>query len=139
MNWTVGTKFIQNFRKPEGKKQFRKLLCRWEDNIKIDLILILNIHLNIISIKTNIIFIVIIINISILHDCCCYFGKLNISKTRVIAFTRKSKVPYYTYKIWDSYIACMDTIKDLGVQLDSKLYFHAHADYIISHLSWCWA
>jgi len=26
----------------------------------------------------------------------------------------------------------MDTIKDPGVQLDSKLHFHVHADYIIS-------
>jgi hypothetical protein len=57
---------------------------------------------------------------------------LNIRKTRVIAFTRKTKVLYYTYKIWNSYITCMDTIKDLGVQLDSKLHFHAYADYIIS-------
>jgi len=95
--------------------------------------LILYIHLNIISIKTNTNFIVIIIiNISILHYCCCHFAKLNISKTRVIAFTRKTKLLYYTYKIWDSYITCMDTIKDLGIQLDSKLHFHAHADYIIS-------
>jgi hypothetical protein len=33
----MNSKFIQNFRKPEGKKQLRKLLCRWEDDIKIDL------------------------------------------------------------------------------------------------------
>jgi len=58
--------------------------------------------------------------------------KLHISKTRVIAFTRKTNVLYYIYKIWHSYITNMDTIKDRGVQLDSKLHFHAHADYIIS-------
>jgi len=35
----MSTKFIRNFRKPEGKEQLRKLPCRWEDNTKIDLIL----------------------------------------------------------------------------------------------------
>jgi len=30
--------WIQKCRKPEGKKQFGRLGCRWEDNIKIDLI-----------------------------------------------------------------------------------------------------
>jgi hypothetical protein len=36
----MSTKFIQNFRKPEGKKQLRKLSCRWQNNTKIDFILI---------------------------------------------------------------------------------------------------
>ena len=49
--------------------------------------------------------------------------KLNVSKTRVINFSRE---------IQDSSITRIDTIKDLGVQLDSKLHFHAHVDYIVS-------
>jgi hypothetical protein len=60
------------------------------------------------------------------------YMKLNISKTRVIAFTRKTNVLYYSYKICDLFITHTDTIKDLGVQLDSKLHFHAHVDYIFS-------
>jgi hypothetical protein len=58
--------------------------------------------------------------------------KLNISKTRIIVFTRKTNVLYYNYKICDSFIIRTDTIKDFGVELDSKLYFHAHVDYVIS-------
>jgi hypothetical protein len=58
--------------------------------------------------------------------------KLNIGKTRVIAFTRKTNVLYYNYKICDSSVTRTDTIKDLGILLDSKLHFHAHVDYIFS-------
>ena len=57
---------------------------------------------------------------------------LNVSKTGVITFSRKANGLYYVYKIQDSYIAHVDTIKDLGVQLDSKLHFQAHVDYIFS-------
>jgi hypothetical protein len=96
-------------------------------------------HLNIISIKTNIIFIVVIINISILHYCCCYFVKLHISKTRVIDFTRKTKVLYYTYKIWDSYITCRDTIKGLGVQLVQNCNSMHMQTTLSPSLSGCWA
>jgi hypothetical protein len=64
--------------------------------------------------------------------CSANYMKLNISKARVIAFTRKTNVLYYNYKICDSSITRTDTIKDLGVQLDSKLHFHAHFDYIFS-------
>jgi hypothetical protein len=58
--------------------------------------------------------------------------KLNRGKTRVIAFTRKTNVLYYTYKICDSSITRNETKKDLGVQLVSKLHFHAHVNYIFS-------
>jgi hypothetical protein len=64
--------------------------------------------------------------------CTANFLKLSVSKTRVIAFPRKTNVLYYTYEICASSITCIDTIKDLGVQLDSKLQFHAHVDYIFS-------
>jgi hypothetical protein len=64
--------------------------------------------------------------------CTANLMKLTITKTRVIAFTRKTNVLYYTYKICDSSITRTDTIKDLGVQLDSKLHFHGHVDYIFS-------
>jgi hypothetical protein len=58
--------------------------------------------------------------------------KLNIGKTRVIAFTRKKNILYYNYKISDSSVTGTETIKDLGMLLDSKLHFHAHVDYIFS-------
>ena len=45
---------------------------------------------------------------------------------RVIAFTGKTNVLYYTYKLWDSSVSPTDTIKDLAVQLNSKLHFRAH-------------
>jgi hypothetical protein len=60
------------------------------------------------------------------------FVKLNISKTRVIAFTRKTNGLYYAYKIFGSSITRTDTIKDTGAQLDSKIYFHTHVDYVFS-------
>jgi hypothetical protein len=41
-------------------------------------------------------------------------------------------VHYYTYELCVSSITRTDTIKCLGVQLYSKLYFHVHADYISS-------
>jgi len=54
--------------------------------------------------------------------------KLNSSKTKVIAFTKKTDVLHYTYKLLDSSI----THKDLWVKPDSKLYFQVHVDYIFS-------
>jgi hypothetical protein len=59
--------------------------------------------------------------------------KLNVGKTRVTGFTRKTNVLYYNYKICDSSVTRTDTIKDLGVLLDSKLHFHARVDYIFSN------
>jgi hypothetical protein len=38
---------------------------------------------------------------------------------------------YYAYTICDSSITCTDIIKDLRAQIDSKLHFHAHLDYIV--------
>jgi hypothetical protein len=64
--------------------------------------------------------------------CAANYMKLNISKTRVITFSKKTNGLYYVYKIQDSSITHTDTIKDLGVLLDSKFRFHAHTDYIFS-------
>ena len=58
--------------------------------------------------------------------------KLNSSKTALITFTSITNVFYYTYELWDPLITQTDTIKDLVVQLDSKLNFHAHVNYIFS-------
>jgi hypothetical protein len=59
--------------------------------------------------------------------------KLNVSKTRVISFSRKTnRILIFHYKLCHSYITRTDSIKDLGVFIDSKLHFHNHADYIFS-------
>jgi len=50
----------------------------------------------------------------------------------VTVFTRKTNVLYYAYKMYGFSINRKHTIKDLGVQLDSKLHFHAHVDCIFS-------
>jgi hypothetical protein len=43
-----------------------------------------------------------------------------------IALTRKTDVLHYTYKLWACFITRTATIKDLGVQIDSELYFPTH-------------
>lgn len=58
--------------------------------------------------------------------------KLNITKTQVKTFTRKTNLLYYVYKIRVSCITCTDTINDLGIQLYSKLHFHEHVHYTFS-------
>jgi hypothetical protein len=53
--------------------------------------------------------------------CTANFMKLNISKTRVISFSRKTNTMIYYYKLCHSSITHPDYIKDLGVFTDSKL------------------
>jgi hypothetical protein len=53
--------------------------------------------------------------------------KLNISKTKVISFPRKTNVLIHDYEL------CQFSIKDLGVFIDVKLHFHDHVNYIFTH------
>jgi hypothetical protein len=55
-----------------------------------------------------------------------------VSKTRVVSFSRKTNTLIYNYKLCQSSITRTDSIKDLGVFIDSKLRFHNHVDYIFS-------
>ena len=64
--------------------------------------------------------------------CAANCMKLNVSKTRVITFSRKTNGFYYVYKTQDSSITSTDASKNLGVLLDSKLRFRAQVDYIFS-------
>jgi hypothetical protein len=64
--------------------------------------------------------------------CTANFMNLNISKTRAIIFSRKTNTLLLKYKLGDLYITRTDCIKDLGVFIDSQLYFHSHIDYIFS-------
>jgi hypothetical protein len=58
--------------------------------------------------------------------------KLNLSKTNIISFTRKTNSIYFNYKLFNSLGARSQCVKDLGVLLDCKLYFHQHVNYIFS-------
>jgi hypothetical protein len=64
--------------------------------------------------------------------CTANFMKFNISKTRVISFSRKTNTLIYENKLCQSLITRTDSIKDLEVFIDSKLRFHNHIDYIFS-------
>jgi hypothetical protein len=59
--------------------------------------------------------------------------KPNFSNIRVISFTREMKVFNCQYKLGNSFILRTDCIRDLGVHIDSKLYFHHHVDFLFSH------
>jgi hypothetical protein len=64
--------------------------------------------------------------------CVSNFMKLNVNKTRVICFSRKTNLRLFDYKLCESLITRTECIKDLGVQIDSKLHLHHHVDYIFS-------
>jgi hypothetical protein len=59
--------------------------------------------------------------------------KRNISKTKIITFSRKTKILIYDYKLCQSSLTRTDSIKDLGIFLDSKLQFHDHINHVFSH------
>jgi hypothetical protein len=59
--------------------------------------------------------------------------KLNISKTKVIFFSRKTNILIYDYKLFQSSITRTDSIKDLEIFIDIKLHFDNHIDHIFSH------
>jgi hypothetical protein len=59
--------------------------------------------------------------------------KLNVSKTKVISFSRKINVLMYDYKIFLYSVTRTDSVKVMGVFTDAKLHFHDHVNYIFSH------
>ncbi|PNF40690.1 hypothetical protein B7P43_G02183 [Cryptotermes secundus] len=58
--------------------------------------------------------------------------KLNIAKTRVVSYTRKTNFLSYEYQLCHAIITRTSSVKDLGVFFDSKLHFHTHVNYIFS-------
>jgi hypothetical protein len=58
--------------------------------------------------------------------------KLNLGKTTIISFTRKKNNIYFNYKLCNNMVTRSQCVKDLGVLLDCKLYFHQHINYIFS-------
>jgi hypothetical protein len=57
--------------------------------------------------------------------------RINIDKTRVINFTRKTNSINYNYVLCDKCVIRTDSIEDLGVLIVSKL-FRRHVGYIYS-------
>jgi hypothetical protein len=51
---------------------------------------------------------------------------LNVDKDTIISFTRKTVGFHFNYKLFNNPILRSQFVKDLGVLLDCKLYFHRH-------------
>jgi hypothetical protein len=58
--------------------------------------------------------------------------ELNIQKTKIISFTRKTNSIHFNYFVKDVLILHAEYIKDLDVMLDSKLYIHCHVNFVYS-------
>jgi len=58
--------------------------------------------------------------------------KLNVNKTRVISFCRKTNWHGFDYKLCESSITCTNCIRNLGALMDTKLHFHQQVDNIFS-------
>jgi hypothetical protein len=58
--------------------------------------------------------------------------KMNLGKTTIISFSRKTNSIYFDYKLYNNLVTYSQCIKDFSVLLDRKLYLHQHSDYILS-------
>jgi hypothetical protein len=47
-----------------------------------------------------------------------------------MSFTHKTNSVHFNYYVSNAFILRSNTIKDLGVMLGSKLYFHSHVDFV---------
>jgi hypothetical protein len=64
-------------------------------------------------------------DINSVHNWCLVNGmKINLGKTAIISFSRETNSIYFNYKLCYSLLTHSQCVKDLGVQLDCKLYFH---------------
>jgi hypothetical protein len=58
--------------------------------------------------------------------------ELNIQKTKIISFTRKTSSIHFKYFVKYVLMLRSECIKDLGIMLCSKLYFICHVDFVYS-------
>jgi hypothetical protein len=58
--------------------------------------------------------------------------EFNIQETKMISFTRKTNSIHLKYFVKDVLILRAECMKDLGVMVDSKLYFHCQVDFVYS-------
>lgn len=57
---------------------------------------------------------------------------LSINKCKTITFSKKKNISNYRYSLCGTTLDKVNTIKDLGITLDSKLHFDIHIDNIIN-------
>jgi hypothetical protein len=60
------------------------------------------------------------------------YMKINVFKTNIIPFTGATKSIPFNYFLGDVLILRTDSVKYLGVMLNSKLHFHLHVDSLHS-------
>jgi hypothetical protein len=58
--------------------------------------------------------------------------EINIQQIKIIHFTRKTNSNRFKYFVKDVLILRAECIKDLGVMVDSTLYFYCHVDFVYS-------
>jgi hypothetical protein len=72
-------------------------------------------------------------DINLVHNWCLVNGMIiNLGKTTIISFSRKTNSIYFHYKLCDNFVSRSQCVKDLGVLLYCKLYFHQYTEYILS-------
>lgn len=64
--------------------------------------------------------------------CTASYIKLVFRRTKIIAFSRTSTILVYEYKLCQSSITRIDSIKNLRLFMDSKLHFHNRVNYKFS-------
>ena len=69
---------------------------------------------------------------NVVHWCNTNRLNLNISKCKVVTYTRKSYAITYNYQVDLQALVRVDALKDLGVHFDSKLSFSGHVEQIVS-------
>jgi hypothetical protein len=57
---------------------------------------------------------------------------INLGKITIISFSRKTNSIYFNYKLCNNLVTRSQFVKDVGVLMDCKLYFHQYIDYILS-------
>jgi hypothetical protein len=73
------------------------------------------------------------VDIDAVHQWCGENGmELNIQKTKIISFTRKTNSIHFKYFVKDVLILRAECIKDPGVIIDNNLYFHCNVDFVYS-------
>jgi hypothetical protein len=72
-------------------------------------------------------------NVNSVSDWCTANSmRLNIAKTRVVSYTKKTNFLCYEYQLCHATITRTSSIKDLGVFFDSKLHFHSYVGCLFS-------
>jgi hypothetical protein len=71
-------------------------------------------------------------DINSVHKWCLVNGmKINLGKTTIIYFSRKTSSIYFNYKLCSNMVTRSQCVKDFGVLLDCKIYFHQPIHYIL--------